>query len=946
MHRREFLKGSLATGLGAVGASAFSLPGSLIGSGPSAISPYDLRCEHRSNPLGIDARVPRLSWKLAANEEARHQWQSAYRIQVASSESLLNAGVFNLWDSGKVTSGEQLHIAYRGIPLTSGQRCFWRVEVWDMEGRASLSSTTAWWEMGLLSPSDWTGTWISDGKPLPEDDAAHYEDDPAPLMRQTFRIDRPVRSARLYATSLGYHELRLNGQLVSDEVLAPAWTNTRKRVFYACHDVTDQLAPGENVVGAMLGNGWRNPLPLRMWGRINIRERLPVGRPALMCQLEITYEDGAKEIVASGDDWRTTEGPLVRNSVYLGEHYDARRELPGWDGPGFDDSTWQLAVPGNPAHQEARLQAAPIPPIRATREVPAISVTEVSEGVHIVDLGQNFAGWARLRVSGPGGTVVRMRMGELLHADGTLNPMTAVAGQIKRLREDGVSVGGPGAPEVAWQANTYVLSGEGVEEYCPRFTFHGFRYVELTGFPGEPDLSTITGIRLNTDVERAGHFRSSNERFNRIEEMVEWTFLSNLFSVQSDCPAREKFQYGGDIVASSEMALFGYDVSAFYAKVVEDFRDAAIDGWFTETAPFVGIQAANYAEGAGPIGWGLAHPLLMAQLYQYYGDRRILEEHFEDARRWVDLLEAASDGLIIDRCIGDHESLDPKPIALVATAQFHQAASLVAQFASVLGETEDRAAYGALADRIRDAFVARFLERGTGRFDTATQAAQATALTMGLVPDSERSAAIDRMVEAVEVDHDGHIAAGIFGTKYLLNMLTETGHADVAYAMVDQPDFPGWGHMLENGATTLWETWAQSDNVYSQNHPMFGSVSEWFFKALGGIRPSATAIGFDHLTITPFFSSELDWVDVRYESVRGTIESSWRKSGDTLQWSVHIPVSCTAEVRIPASDVDTLRESGRPVDRSLLHPDLATSESGCVWLRLGSGRYEFESSRS
>jgi alpha-L-rhamnosidase len=799
--------------------------------------------------------------------------------------------------------------------------------------------------MGLLSAEDWAGIWISDGRILSANDGAFYEDDPVPLFRRSFQVEKPVRRARLYTTALGYHEFRLNGQVVSDHVLDPPWTSVEKRSLYACHDLTERLSEGENVLGAMLGNGWYNPLPLRMWGRINLRDHLTVGRPRLLAQLIIEYDDGTSQRVASDETWRVAAGPILQNSVYLGEEYDARLEKSGWDMPGFDDAEWTHATEatfdglgGTPG----QLRTSPIPPIRVTTRLSPISLSEVDEGIYIFDFGQNFAGWVGLHVRGPRGTTVRMRMGELLHADGTLNPMTSVAGQIKGLASDGTPRGGPGSPEVAWQSNSYTLRGGDSEQYMPRFTYHGFRYVEVTGFPGEPNLESIEGLRLNTDIESVGSFSCSNERFNRIQEIVRWTFLSNLFSVQSDCPAREKFQYGGDIVATSEMAIYNYDMATFYAKTVSDFRDAVRgDGWFPETAPYVGISDESFVEEAGPIGWGLAHPLLIAQLYQYYGDLRIVEEHFDAARTWVDLLENSSDGYVIDRCIGDHESLDPKPIELMATAQFFQAASLVAGFAALLGESDEVDRYRRLALQIRSAFVQRFLQADTGRFGIATQAAQATALYLGLSPTDESRKAIERMVEAVVLDHGGHVAIGIFGTKYLLAALSTTGHSDVAYRMVDQATYPGWGHMLENGATTLWETWAASDDVYSQNHPMFGSVSEWFFQSLGGIKPDEQAVGFDRFTIEPSVTGGLEWVDVSYESVRGTISSRWRVVDDQLQMDIEVQVNTQAVVQIPMSAGRSVREGGQLVfDVATVRP-IAAIRPDTMRLVVGSGRYSF-----
>ncbi|NQW03042.1 MAG: family 78 glycoside hydrolase catalytic domain [Acidobacteria bacterium] len=949
IRRRDFLGGSIAVGaagvLGVLGgprlASASDHDDATAAQG--AITPVDLRCEYLRTPLGIDAALPRLSWRLASTvAAARNQKQSAYQILVAGDAASLAANRGDLWDSGKIESGDQLHIAYQGRPLASAERCHWKVRTWDADVRPTPFSQPSWWEMGLLVPADWAGQWIDDGKPVPERDEDFYRDDPAPLLRKTFDVRPGVRRARLYAAGLGYYELRFNGEKVSDHLLDPAWTNYTKRVLYTTHDVTSLLRNGPNALAALLGNGWFNPLPLRMWGRINVRDHLTVGRPRLIAQLNIEYEDGTTQSVASDEGWRVAAGPIMRNSVYLGEVYDARREQPGWDQPGFDDRGWANASPaaGTPL---SPLHAQAVPPIRATATLRPASVTEVQPGVFIFDMGQNFAGWARLRVEGPRGTTVTMRMGELLHPDGTLNVMTTVAGQIKGANRDGTPRGGPGAPDVAWQSNEYTLRGSGPEVYTPRFTFHGFRYVEVTGFPGTPTLEAIEGLRLNTAVESSGTFTCSNDLINRIQTMVQWTLLSNLFSVQSDCPAREKFQYGGDIVASSDMAILNYDMSSFYAKTVQDHQDAARDpGWFTETAPFVGISAASYEAGAGPIGWGLAHPLLVVQLYQYYGNERLVQEHYEAARRWVGLLTDNADGYIVDRCISDHESIDPKPVALMATAHFFQAAQLIERLARVLGRTQEAEQHAALAGRIREAFISRFLSPGTGRFDTGTQACQATALYMGLVPDAERDAAIGAMVDRVLVDHNGHIATGIFGTKYLLDSLTETGHADVAYAMVTQETFPGWGHMLAEGATTLWEHWEYSDNTYSHNHPMFGSVSEWFFKGLGGIKPHQEAVGFNRILIEPHVVGDLTWTRARYDSARGPIVSNWRIDADRLTLDVEIPVNTTAVVRVPTQDPSSVTEGGRLTSAAPGVTALPTDRLGGARFEVGSGRYVFE----
>ncbi len=921
--------------------------GAQRGDSTATIIPVDLRCEYLRTPLGVDTRIPRLSWRLQPGvADARGLRQSSYQVLVARDEASLAADRGDLWDSGKVESTEQLHVPYGGRPLASAARCHWKVRAWDGDDQPTPFSAPTWWEMGLLGTVDWSGAWIDDGRLLPERDEDYYADDPAPLFRKAFVARAGVRRARLYAAGLGYYELRLNGEKVSDHLLDPAWTSYGKRVLYTTHDVTALVRDGANALAAMLGNGWFNPLPLRMWGRINLRDHLVVGRPRLIAQLNIEYEDGTAQSVVTDESWTVSGGPLVRNSVYLGEAYDARNEQPGWDRPGFDDDGWAHANRPTDAQGSAGhlgpLRSQMVPPIRTTATLRPVRVTEVRPGVFIFDMGQNFAGWARLRVQGPRGTTVTMRMGELLHPDGTLNVMTAVAGQIKGTNSDGTPRGGPGAPDVAFQSNAYTLRGDGLETYTPRFTFHSFRYVEVTGYPGTPTLDTIEGLRLNTAVEPVGSFACSDDLLNRIQKMVQWTLLSNLFSVQSDCPGREKFQYGGDIVATSEMAIFNYDMESLYAKTVLDHQDAARgSGWFPETAPYVGISAASYEDEAGPVGWGLAHPLLTAQLLQYYGNTRVVQEQYEAAARWVDLLNENADGHVLDRCISDHESLDPKPVALTATAHFFQSAKLTEHLARVLGRAREADRHAALARRIRQAFIDRFLEPGTGRFDIGTQACQATALYMGLVPDDEREAAVDAMVDQVLVAHGGHIAAGIFGTKYLLDSLTAQGRADVAYAMVAQESFPGWGHMLASGATTLWETWEFSDNTYSHNHPMFGSVGEWFFKGLGGIKPHPQAVGFDRFLIEPNVVGSLTWARVRYESVRGPIVSNWRIDGDRLRLDVEVPVNSIAIVRLPTRDPSSVTENGIPAAEAPGVTPLGPGPEAAARFEVGSGRYAF-----
>lgn len=926
---KTILRFALAVALLAVTAGSHSF---------AALTVTGLKAEYRTNPLGLDTPQPRLNWVLDANQ--RDQIQTAYRVLVASAPDKLARDEGDLWDSGKVTSRESVSVVYDGKPLHSGQRVYWKVRAWDRDGVASKFSAPAWWEMALLAPEDWRASWITrkQGEPIPE--AKLFDDHPAPLFRKEFALEKNIAHARIYVSGLGYYELRLNGQRVGDDVLDPGWTTYSKRVLYSTYDVTKLLQSGRNALGVMLGNGWFNPLPLRLWGSINLREHLTIGPPRLILQLRVEFTDGSSQVIATDESWKVTGGPILRNNVYLGEVYDARRELPGWDRAGFDDSRWETAVLAKESLGPLRAQGAP--PIRVTRTLKPVKLTEPKPGVFIFDFGQNFAGWARLRVHGPAGTRVRLRSGELLYPDGTLNGMTAVCGQIKgggpNYRYDGV-----GAPATAFQLDEYILRGDGDEVFTPHFTFHGFRYVEVTGFPGRPNLGTLEGLRLNADVTSVGSFQCSNERFNRIQEMVLWTELSNLFSVESDCPHREKFGYGGDIVAAGEMAMRNFDMSRFYAKAVQDLADAVRpNGGFTETAPFVGIADSGLGGQSGPIGWGTAQPWLLWQLYQYYGDRRLLEQQYESTQRWLALLESCATNQILVNGLSDHESLAPKPQALTGTAFYYLNARLVSQIARVLGHDADAERAAALAEEIKAAFNRKFLQPGTGRYDAGTQASQSFALYLGLVPPADQERALKVLVDDIEVGHDGHLTTGIFGTKFMLNALTALRRADVAYRIVDQKTFPGWGYMLERGATTLWEHWEFSDNTYSHNHPMFGSVSEWFYKALAGIRPASDAVGFDKIIIAPQPVGGLKWVLASYDSVRGRIVSDWTKAGATFRLRVQIPVNTQAMVVLPAKGAGSLTESGKPIGHTA-GVRLVRFEDGKAVLAVGSGRYEFAS---
>ncbi|MHC4187433.1 MAG: family 78 glycoside hydrolase catalytic domain [Planctomycetota bacterium] len=897
------------------------------------IKAVNLKCEYRTDPLGIDVQNPRLSWTPQSN--VRGQQQTAYHLIVASTKEYLKKDYGDLWDSGKVSSHQSLNVLYQGKPLSSQVRCFWKVRIWDKDGQVTKWSSIASWETAFLNEKQWQGWWINDGKKNPVKDADFYKDDPAPIFRKEFELSKSVKQVRLYISGLGYYQAYLNGRRVGDSQLDPAWSVYSRRVFYSTYDVTAQVKTGRNCIGVTLGNGWYNPLPMRMWGHLDLREHLTVGRPRLISQLLIVFEDGSKKSIVSDPTWKCTEGPILKNNIYLGQVYDARKEKPGWNKAGFDDSDWPNAELA--AEPIGKLQAQPIPPIKATAIIKPVNITQPSDGTFIFDMGQNFAGWIKIKLKAPRGTKINLRYGELLNEDRTLNPMTSVCGQIKGTRDDPngakVSIGGPGCPEIAYQQDVYICKGDGLEEYVPYFTFHGFRYVELTGYPGQPTLDMVEGLRLNTAVHKTGTFSCSNELFNRIQKMCEWTFLSNLFGVQSDCPHREKFAYGGDIVTTSHAFMMNYDMADFYTKTVWDFHDSAFDnGMFTDTAPFVGIHYCGPA-------WAMAHPHLQLELYKFYGDERTIHQQFDTSHRWLELVRAQND-LIITDGLSDHEALEPAPPEPMITALYYRTAQIMAQIASVLDKPDRAKHYQELGQKIKEACLNNFFDSNTGIYKPGTQASQAFALHLDLLnPDQEKKAA-EYLLKYITEQHEGRLSTGIFGTQYLLDELCSSGHGQTAYNIVNQKTFPGWGYMLDNGATTLWEHWQFSDNTFSHNHPMFGSVSGWFYKWLAGIQPAPDAEGFDKIIIRPTVIDDLHWVKCSYDSVRGTVVSNWQKQDGKLIFDIQIPVNTEALFYVPAVQGQTITESAQPAKKAPGVQFVKRQDNTAVY-KIDSGTYHF-----
>jgi len=891
---------------------------------PLILLPENLKCEHQLRPLGIGVDKPRLSWTI--NSNIRGQTQTAYQVIVSTRFEDVKSGKGRLWDSRKVSSSSN-QVIYRGPPLTSSTIYYWTVRVWDKDGKPTRWSKPSWFETALLNRNDWKAKWLNDGKRNPVNDADFYKFDPAPLFRKEFSLAKPVKQARLYITGLGYYEATLNGVRIGDHILDPGWTNYSERVYYSTYDITEQLQKEKNCLGVTLGNGWYNPLPLRMWGRKNLRDHLPVGRPRIIAQLHLTYEDGSTELVASDENWKVTDGPILRNNIYLGEIYDARKYIPGWDKPDFNNSAWSYASPASEAI--GKLEAQPLAPIRVTATLKPVKITEPKKGVYIVDMGQNFAGLVSFKFDLKRDTKVNLRYGELLHKDGSLNPLTSVCGQIKGKPDNSLE----SHPGVAWQKDIYIAAGNGPDIYTPRFTFHAFRYVEITGYPVKPTPDMVTGVQLGTDVKQAGNFSCSNEMFNSIQKMCQWTFLSNILSVQSDCPHRERFGYGGDLVNTNEAFIYNYDMLNFYAKAVTDFDDSKMkDGMLTDTAPSVGIQYCG-------VGWAMAHPHTQLKLYQYYGDKRIIEQQYQTSKQWLDLIAQSNPTNIIKTGLSDHESLTENPAGPMVTPLYYKSAKMVAKLADILGYKADIEKYEALAEKIKRAYNDDFVNAGSGKCGPGTQSSQSFALFSGILPEDQHPSVLKYLLDLIK-KQDNHLTTGIFGTRYMLDYLSQGEGGQTAYDIVNQKTFPGWGHMLENGATTLWEHWAYSDNTFSHNHPMFGSVSQWFYRWLGGIQPHRDAIGFDRIIIMPQISNDLEWVNCSYDSIRGKITSKWRKTGNLIVMDIKIPANTTATVYLPCGKPEAIKENGISAGRAL-GVEFVRCQNNSATYNIQSGKYHF-----
>ena len=963
----------------------------LAGVCTAAVATKNLRCEYLTNPLGLDEIRPRLSWILTS--EKRAEKQTAYQILVASSVRRLESNQGDLWDSGKVNSDKSSQIIYEGQPLVSREDCFWKVRAWDRNGRPGAWSSIAHWEMGLLAPADWKAQWISpsysasaeksltirhatyeaaetgkgadvtstlrdqiqggrlklvvnnktmrvdpakdvvkrlrveyeyNGKVLEDEVGENQtlvlpESSPVPILRKAFVVPAKVQHAVLYASALGLYEVHLNGQRVGDHVLAPDWTDYRKRVCYQAYDVTGLLNSGGNAIAAMLADGWFS-------GHIGNGGFEYFGKePAFLAQLEITYSDGHTEEIVTDETWKFHDSAIVSSDFMLGEAYDSRLEIKNWDKANLDDRDWGAVRTRDESAR--KLEAQVMPPVREVMELKPKAVSEPKPGTWVYDLGQNMVGVVRLKVSAPAGTKITVRHAEMLNTDGTL--------YTRNLR---------GAPSV----DHYVCKGSRTETWQPRFTFHGFRYVEISGLTGHPKPDAVSGVVIASDLPRVGDFACSDPRINQLQSNIQWGQRGNYVSVPTDCPQRdERLGWMGDAEVFIRTATYNADIAAFFTKWMMDVDDGQSSvGAYGDVSP-------NTMGGKGTPAWADAGIICPWTIYQTYGDKRILETHLPAMTRWVEYMREHSTKLIRDTDrgsdYGDWLAIGAKtPKDLIGTAFFAYSTHLLAASYHAVGRDAEAIKYDQLFADIKTAFNKEYVT-ADGHIKGDTQCGYAMALKFELLPDNLRAKVADYLAADIAAKGN-HLSTGFIGVGYLLPVLTEAGQGDAAYRLLMQDSFPSWLFSVKHGATTIWERWDgwtpekgfQDPGMNSFNHYSLGSCGEYLFGGIGGIRPASP--GYDTILIKPAIFDGLNWAKASYDSIHGTIATAWKKEGDQLLLKVTVPVNTAAKVSFPVADVGGVTESGKPISQ-VKGVTYISYENGSLELEVGSGTYKFAADR-
>lgn len=885
----------------------------------------NLRCESTQNPLGIDLSNPRLSWELGSNQ--RNVLQTAYRILVADDASLLKKDMGNIWDSKKIISPASIEVQYSGQALHSVKKYFWKLMVWDNKGNSSAWSNIAMWQMGLLSRSDWNNAqWIgydeiADSLRI----APHIHLDGKrswgarrnilPLMRKEFSVDKKVKTATTYICGLGQFEMYLNGKKIGDHFLDPGWTNYSKHAQYVTFDITNELKNGGNAFGVMLGNGFYY-IPGQRYRKMTGA----YGHPKMIMRTVIEYTDGSVENITSNKSWQAFSSPIVFSSIYGGEDYDANLEQEDWDQPGFlrDGTNWlNVIITTGPEKLESQLQQ----PLKLMEIFPVKTKTKLKPNIWVYDLGQNFSGVPAITVSGNNGDTVKIFCAELTNADGTANQEAT------------------GSPSYF----TYILKGGKDENWQSRFSYTGFRYMEVHCIPKDslkpaPLVKNIEGLHFRNAANRVGSFNSSNDLFNKTNTLIDWAIKSNIVSVFTDCPHREKLGWLEQTHLMGASVQYNYDVASLYRKVIKDMINAQYaDGKMPEIAPELTVFTPPFDESPE---WGSAAIILPWYNYKWYGDKQTLSEAYTMMTGYIHYLKNKSTDNILSHGLGDWFDIGPErsgfaqmtKMGITATATYYYDLTIMIEVAKLLNKTHDIKIYQQLAAEVKRSFNDKFFDKQKLQYDSASQAANAMALYMGLVEPQNKKAVTDALIKDIK-GRNNALTAGDIGYRYVVRALEEAGRSDVIFDMNSRDDVPGYGFQLKNGATALTESWQAYESV-SNNHFMLGHLMEWFYAGLAGIKQAHNSVAYNKIEINPQPAGDVTSAKGNYHSVYGEIISDWKMKENEFVLNVEIPVNTTATVYLPAAKNFVIKENGKIIK--------ANYAAGKAIVKIGSGKYNFK----
>ncbi len=898
-------------------------------------------CENKVNPLGVNTENIRFSWIVKSN--IRDNGQSAYQIIIASSIEKLKADNGDIWNSGKKESDQSILIPFNEQTLQAGTTYFWKVKIWDTKGNESSWSEPSKFVTGLIQPQDWSNAqWIaydemdSSKRIVPGIHAPNYSkvwkkypsgEHILPILRKEFNSDKKVASAYAFISGLGHYEMNINGQKVGNSFLAPGWTNYDSTCFYNTYDIKEYLQNGSNAIGVWLGNGFYN-VPNKRYRKLLIA----YGHPKMICKVVVNYEDGTSETITSDQSWKTAPSPITFSSIYSGEDYNANLEQEGWNNANFDDSQWNNAII---THNPAKLTSEMDYPLFIEQAIDTKTIHTVDKEAvqYTYDFGQNASGIIRLQIKGNKGDTVRFYPGELIN------------------EEMKVTQGSTGKPYIF----TYILKGDGIEEWTPKFTFYGFRYVTVDGAvpasetqtEGHPQIVKLELLHNRNSSPQTGEFHSSYELFNQVNSLIKWAIKSNMQSVLSDCPHREKLGWLEQSFLMGGGVHYNFDIYHLYCKMIDDMIEAQTPEGLvpTITPEYTVFEFANGDFRDSP-EWGSASIILPWLMYEWYGDETQMEKAWPMMTRYAAYLKAKSKNHILDHGLGDWYDLGPgspgyaqlTPRSLTATAIYYYDVHLLRQMAQMLHKKEDAKLYAQWANEIKETFNKEFYNPETKIYATGSQTAIAMPLELGLVDEADKKAVFNTLVESIK-NSDLALTAGDIGFHYMIKALQDNNAGDLIFKMNARDDVPGYGFQLKKGATALTESWQALERV-SNNHLMLGHIMEWFYEGLGGIKQADNSVAYKNLVIAPQIIDEINHNEVSFETPYGLAVSKWSKDEKQVTMEVSIPFNSTAQIHFPTAYINQISLDGKNVSQ---YPELKSvkTSDGNIVMEAGSGKYTF-----